>query len=164
VDPARRAINVPLAIILSRSTPAPYAGSVSDIRMGWHRPRVQWSRDSGPAAAVQIVQVALIVLKLTGVIAWSWYWVLSPMWISGILLVLGVCAHVIMHDYGLLFKTYPRDLDGTPLGPSRFAPGMPYWQALIATGGQLAAGAVMIALITASERQGVTAAKPVTAP
>jgi hypothetical protein len=29
---------------------------------------------------------ALIVLKLTGVIAWSWWWVLSPLWISGILL------------------------------------------------------------------------------
>jgi hypothetical protein len=29
---------------------------------------------------------ALIVLKLTGVIAWSWWWVLLPLWISGILL------------------------------------------------------------------------------
>jgi hypothetical protein len=29
---------------------------------------------------------ALIVLKLTGVIAWSWWWVLSPLWISGILI------------------------------------------------------------------------------
>jgi hypothetical protein len=28
----------------------------------------------------------LIVLKLTGVIDWSWWWVLSPAWISGILL------------------------------------------------------------------------------
>jgi hypothetical protein len=28
---------------------------------------------------------ALIVLKLTGVIDWSWWWVLSPWWISGIL-------------------------------------------------------------------------------
>jgi len=28
---------------------------------------------------------ALIVLKLTGVIDWSWWWALSPWWISGIL-------------------------------------------------------------------------------
>ena len=28
----------------------------------------------------------LIVLRLTGVIAWSWWWVMSPLWISGILL------------------------------------------------------------------------------
>lgn len=34
---------------------------------------------------------ALIVLKLTGVIAWSWWWVLSPLWISGILLAPVLC-------------------------------------------------------------------------
>jgi hypothetical protein len=38
---------------------------------------------------------AFIALKLTGVIAWSWWWVLSPMWISGILMVLAVCALLI---------------------------------------------------------------------
>jgi hypothetical protein len=42
-----------------------------------------------------IVVVTLIVLKLTGVITWSWWWVLSPIWIGGILLVLGVCALII---------------------------------------------------------------------
>jgi hypothetical protein len=71
-------------------------------------------------------------------------------------------GYVIMHDYGLLLTAYPRDLDGSPLGPSRFAPGTPYWQALIAAGGQLAVGAAMIALVTASARKG-TAAKPVPA-
>jgi hypothetical protein len=25
--------------------------------------------------------IAFIVLKLTGVIAWSWWWVLAPLWI-----------------------------------------------------------------------------------
>ena len=42
-----------------------------------------------------IVVFTPIVLKLTGVINWSWWWVLSPLWISGLLLalvVLGVCA------------------------------------------------------------------------
>lgn len=29
-----------------------------------------------------------IGLKLTGYITWSWWWVLSPIWISGLLLVL----------------------------------------------------------------------------
>jgi hypothetical protein len=59
---------------------------------------------------------------------------------------------VIMHDFGLLFTAYPRDLDGSPLGPSRFAPDTPYWQALIGASGQLAVSAVMIALITALTR------------
>jgi hypothetical protein len=29
-----------------------------------------------------IVPLTFIVLKLTGVIAWSWWWVLSPLWIA----------------------------------------------------------------------------------
>ena len=34
-----------------------------------------------------LVPLTFIVLKLTGVIGWSWWWVLSPLWISGILFV-----------------------------------------------------------------------------
>ena len=30
---------------------------------------------------------ALIALKLTGVIAWSWWWVLTPLWIIGIIVI-----------------------------------------------------------------------------
>jgi hypothetical protein len=29
-----------------------------------------------------ILQAALIVLKLTGVITWSWWWVLTPIWVG----------------------------------------------------------------------------------
>ena len=39
---------------------------------------------------------ALIVLKLTGVIAWSWWWVLSPLWISGILIAPVLCALLVL--------------------------------------------------------------------
>lgn len=28
-----------------------------------------------------LLTIAFIVLKLTGAIAWSWWWVLSPLWI-----------------------------------------------------------------------------------
>lgn len=38
-----------------------------------------------------LLTVAFIVLKLTGVIAWSWLWVLSPIWIS-VALVLVIIA------------------------------------------------------------------------
>lgn len=31
-----------------------------------------------------LLTVAFIVLKLCGVIAWSWWWVLAPLWISAI--------------------------------------------------------------------------------
>jgi len=56
---------------------------------------VQWGKQSGLSLAFHIALVTLIVLKLTGVITWSWWWVLSPIWIGGILLVLGVCALLI---------------------------------------------------------------------
>jgi hypothetical protein len=36
-----------------------------------------------------LIPFTFIVLKLTGVIAWSWWWVLSPVWISAILVVIG---------------------------------------------------------------------------
>lgn len=29
-----------------------------------------------------LLTIAFIVLKLTGYIAWSWWWVLSPLWIG----------------------------------------------------------------------------------
>lgn len=43
-----------------------------------------------------LLTVAFIVLKLVGVITWSWWWVLSPLWISALLvaLVLGIIVLV----------------------------------------------------------------------
>lgn len=35
-----------------------------------------------------LLTVAFVVLKLCKVIAWSWIWVLSPLWISAILIVI----------------------------------------------------------------------------
>ena len=64
-----------------------------------------------------------------------------------------VVGRVILDDYGLLFSSYPKDLDGSPLGPSRWVPATPYWHALIVAGGQLAIGAVMIVLINALSRR-----------
>jgi len=35
-----------------------------------------------------LLTIAFIILKLCNVITWSWLWVLSPLWISFILIVL----------------------------------------------------------------------------
>lgn len=44
-----------------------------------------------------LLQVAFIVLKLCGVIDWSWWWVLSPTWISlGLVILLIVVAVILM--------------------------------------------------------------------
>lgn len=36
---------------------------------------------------VGLLTIVFTVLKLTRVITWSWWWVLSPMWISILLLI-----------------------------------------------------------------------------
>ncbi|WP_045764638.1 hypothetical protein [Xanthomonas albilineans] len=40
------------------------------------------SSSSGGIGFVGLLTIAFIVLKLTGYIAWSWWWVISPIWIS----------------------------------------------------------------------------------
>jgi hypothetical protein len=35
-----------------------------------------------------LLTIVFIVLKLLGIINWSWLWVLSPIWISAILVVI----------------------------------------------------------------------------
>lgn len=44
-----------------------------------------------------VLTIVFIVLKLIGIIEWSWLWVLSPLWISwaitlGVLIVIGIIA------------------------------------------------------------------------
>lgn len=40
------------------------------------------SSSSGGIGFTGLLTIAFIVLKLTGHITWSWWWVLSPIWIS----------------------------------------------------------------------------------
>lgn len=43
---------------------------------------------SGGIGFYGLLAIALIVLKLTSVIAWSWWWVLAPLWLPVVLLLL----------------------------------------------------------------------------
>lgn len=43
-----------------------------------------------------LLGVAFVVLKLCGVIEWSWWWVLSPFWIP-LSFYIGVCLAVILY-------------------------------------------------------------------
>ncbi len=52
------------------------------------------SGSSGGIGFVGLLTIAFVVLKLCSVIEWSWWWVLSPIWIAAalvlaILLVIG---------------------------------------------------------------------------
>ena len=59
------------------------------------------SKDKGSSASaggvgfIGLLQVALIVLKLCGVITWSWGWVLAPTWI-GTLIVVALLALILV--------------------------------------------------------------------
>lgn len=79
------------------------------------RQRRSWQ--GGKVASGLIFQIAVItfiVLKLTGVISWAWWWVLSPLWIEGILVALGAA-------FGLLIglRWYARKLRGDGSGQHR---------------------------------------------
>lgn len=57
------------------------------------------SQSSGGIGFAGLLTIAFIVLKLTNNITWSWWWVLSPIWISISLLVIiliiaGIIAYI----------------------------------------------------------------------
>jgi hypothetical protein len=56
------------------------------------------STSSGGIGFVGMLTIVFIVLKLCNVIAWSWWWVLSPLWIMALVVVgiLSVCAVIII--------------------------------------------------------------------
>lgn len=48
-------------------------------------------------SAADLLTIVFVVLKLTGVIDWSWWWVLSPIWIvGGFALLLIIIAKVVL--------------------------------------------------------------------
>ena len=51
---------------------------------------------SGGVGFVGLLTIAFIVLKLLGIITWSWVWVLSPIWIDAILCVLLLAMLIIL--------------------------------------------------------------------
>lgn len=50
----------------------------------------------GEMSAGTLLQVALIIMKLSGVISWSWVWVLAPLWIGFGIVVLLLSALLIV--------------------------------------------------------------------
>lgn len=42
-----------------------------------------------------LLTIVFVVLKLCKVISWSWWWVLSPIWISAILIILAIIIAII---------------------------------------------------------------------
>lgn len=40
--------------------------------------------------------ILFIGLKLTGYISWSWWWVLSPLWVPSLLVVVGLLLMIVV--------------------------------------------------------------------
>ena len=54
------------------------------------------STQTGGIGFAGLLTIAFIVLKLCGVIAWSWLWVLSPVWITAAIVVIILVATIIV--------------------------------------------------------------------
>lgn len=54
-----------------------------------------------------ILGILFIVLKLCGVIEWSWVWVLAPFWIGAIITILALIVGIIasLIGYSVIKKT-----------------------------------------------------------
>lgn len=62
---------------------------------------VEMSREinTGGASAIELLGVAFVVLKLCGVIDWSWWWVTAPMWMPLTILILFIVWLVVTDKY-----------------------------------------------------------------
>ena len=61
------------------------------------------SGSSGSGGGVGFTSLLLLLfigLKITGVIDWSWWWVLSPMWIGWILVLLILAIAAFLNGGG----------------------------------------------------------------
>ena len=55
----------------------------------------------------ELLQILFIALKLIGIIKWSWFWVLSPIWISLSFVVIIVIVFFIFAMYKELIRHKP---------------------------------------------------------
>lgn len=54
------------------------------------------NKSSGGIGFIGALTVAFVVLKLCHVIAWSWWWVLSPIWVSfSIVLLIAIVLAIL---------------------------------------------------------------------
>ena len=59
--------------------------------------KVTATASGGGIGFTGLLTLVFIVLKLCGVISWSWLWVLSPIWISlGLVLILFAIAGILI--------------------------------------------------------------------
>ena len=56
---------------------------------------------SGGIGFLGLLTILFIALKLTKVIGWSWWWILSPLWIPtciGLLIIIVICVIMFIRE------------------------------------------------------------------
>lgn len=62
------------------------------------------STNAGGVGFTGLLTIVFITLKLTHVIAWSWWWVLSPIWIAPLAVVVILVGLVLLDDAASVVK------------------------------------------------------------
>ena len=56
------------------------------------------SSSGGGVGIPTVIQIVFIILKVVGVIEWSWFWVLSPTWISILVVIFAFLIFFIVRS------------------------------------------------------------------
>lgn len=56
---------------------------------------------SGGIGFAGLLTIVFITLKIIGYISWSWWWVLSPLWLAPIVII---CAFILVFVTGLILN------------------------------------------------------------
>ena len=99
VPPRRAGPTVDDHPVIVQPQPFRYAGTVFTVRV--KQPQSIAGRCWNAAQTMMSLGAFLLIaLKLTGVVHWSWWWVLLPVWIGGILLVAVLCGLAVLLCWG----------------------------------------------------------------
>ena len=52
--------------------------------------------------------VVFVVLKLFGAITWSWWWIISPLWIPVVITILFIVIGFLFGAFNVVFKIFFR--------------------------------------------------------
>lgn len=61
--------------------------------------KIDKSSSSSGTSLSGLLTVAFVVLKLTHYIDWSWWWVLSPVWISVVLVIFLIGVLILLNAF-----------------------------------------------------------------
>jgi ABC-type antimicrobial peptide transport system permease subunit len=69
------------------------------------------SSSNGGVGFIGLLTIVFITLKLLGKINWSWWWVLSPLWIAFSIFMAGVIIFIFGAIFHYLWKNRKKNKD-----------------------------------------------------